>query len=80
MEGGIVPEDGLPVVANGKPVGRVTSSRLSPTLQKGFGLAWVPAELAEAGNKIYIQISKKLYAATVWDKPFYDPDGIRLRE
>ena len=45
-----VPPDGAAVVAGRVPIGRVTSSRLSPTLGKGFGLAWVPVELAGGGR------------------------------
>lgn len=80
MEDTIVPEDGVPVVANGKPVGRVTSSRLSPTLGRGFGLAWVPAELSEDGSEIHIQINDRPQPARVFAPPSYDPEGKRLRE
>ena len=34
------------------PIGRVTSARRSPTTGKGFGLAWVPVEMAEEGGQI----------------------------
>ena len=56
MRDGLVPDDGDPVVAGRAPVGRVTSSRLSPTLGKGFGFAWVPIELAKEGEVIYIRV------------------------
>ena len=42
MQNGAVPHDGDAVVADMAPVGRVTSSRLSPTMGKGFGFCWVP--------------------------------------
>ena len=80
MEDSTVPEDGVPVVTDGRPVGKVTSSRLSPTLDRGFGLAWVPIELSEAGGEIHIQVKGKPMRARVIDGPFYDPEGKRLRE
>ena len=80
MEGPAVPEDGVPVVSNGRPIGRVTSSRLSPTLSKGFGLAWVPTEFSEAGGEIHIQVGGRPMRARVIAEPFYDPEGKRLRE
>ena len=79
MENGAVPEDGVPVISEGRPVGRVTSARLSPTLNKGFGLAWVPSHLAEEGAHIEVLISQREQPARVTLQPVYDPDGARLR-
>jgi len=79
MENGMVPEDGVPVISQGRPVGRVTSARLSPTLDKGFGLAWVPSHLAEEGAQIEVLISQRGQTARVTLQPVYDPDGARLR-
>ena len=79
MDNGLVPDDGVPVVAGGAPVGRVTSARRSPTTGKGFGLAWVPVDLAEEGRQISVLIDQKPAPAQVTLRPFYDPDGERLR-
>ncbi|NQW15934.1 MAG: (2Fe-2S)-binding protein [Chloroflexi bacterium] len=76
---GFVPEDGLSIVTNGQPVGRVTSSRFSPTRGVGFGLAWVPIEMAEDGTRIFIQSGRNEWPATVITEPIYDPEGSRLR-
>ena len=80
MRDGFVPEDGEPVVEEGEPIGRVTSSRMSPTLGKGFGLAWVPEKLAREGAEILIRSGGNDWPAVVTMKPVYDPDGLRLRE
>ena len=80
MRDGRVPDDGDPVVAGFAPVGRVTSSRLSPTLGKGFGFAWVPIELAEEGKVINIRVDGSIVPADVTLEPVYDPKGLRLRE
>ena len=80
MRDGRVPDDGDPVVVGKSPVGKVTSARLSPSLGTGFGLAWVPAELAEEGGEIRIQVDGRALSANVTLRAFYDNDGIRLRE
>ncbi len=79
MPGPAAPEDGTPVVSNGRPVGRVTSARLSPTIGRGFGLAYVPPELAEEGASIEVTVDGRRVAATVTLEPVYDPEGHRLR-
>jgi sarcosine oxidase subunit alpha len=75
-----IPDDGDPVVEGDSPIGRVTSARLSPTLGKGFGLAWVPADLGEEGAEIRIRIGRESVPAYVTLRPFYDPEGLKLRE
>ncbi len=80
MEDSAVPEDGVPVVAGGKPVGRVTSSRLSTSLGRGIGFIWVPVELSEDGTEVHIQVNGRPMPARVLTAPFYDPEGKRLRE
>ena len=79
MEDGVVPRDGVPVVSGGRPVGRVTSARRSPTLGKGFGLAWVPVELARDGARIEVVVDDRRLPAQVTLEPVYDPEGQRLR-
>ncbi len=79
MKDGAVPQDGVPVVLGKSPVGRVTSARLSPTMGKGIGLAWVPVGMAQEGSEISILINGKSLPALVTLRPFYDPEGERLR-
>ena len=73
------PEDGTPVVSGGRPIGRVTSARISPTLGAGFGLAYVPPSLAVEGASIEVLIGGRPVAARVTLQPVYDPEGHRLR-
>ena len=80
MRDGKTPEEGVPVVTGTKPIGRVTSARFSPSMGKGFGLAWVPVELAQDGAEIHIIIDGRPMPASVTMQPFYDPDGARLRQ
>ena len=80
MDDNMVPPEGNPVIVEGRPVGRVTSSRLSPMLGVGFGLMWVPLELAEEGTEVHIQVNDQPVPTRVTLEPFYDPEGRRLRE
>ena len=75
-----VPEDGDPVTVDGRPVGRVTSARLSPTAGRGFGLMWVPVELAEDGGRVHLRVDDRDLPVSVRLDPVYDPEGARLRE
>ena len=79
MPGATAPQDGTPVISGGRPVGRVTSARISPTLGRGFGLAYVPPELAEDGKSIEVTVNGSRVSATVTLEPVYDPEGHRLR-
>jgi sarcosine oxidase, subunit alpha len=77
---GVVPHEGAAVLADGTgPPGRVTSARFSPAAGHAIGLAWIPREQAEDGAKIAIANRGTRMDATVTTKPFYDPDGERLR-
>jgi sarcosine oxidase subunit alpha len=71
--------EGCQVVEQGRSVGRVTSARYSPTLEKYIGLAWVPESRATAGGQFLIRRDGADLAASVAPVPFYDPEGQRLR-
>ncbi len=79
MDEPVVPSDGNAVTVDGFPVGRVTSSRLSPTTGQAFGLARVPASLAQDGHQIHVHIDGRDLPARVRLEPLYDPEGERLR-
>lgn len=67
-----IPRHGYDIVdGNGKTIGIVTSGTMSPMLNKGIGLGYVPTILSEIGNKINIQIRKNAIPATVIKLPFY---------
>jgi sarcosine oxidase subunit alpha len=75
-----IPDDGVAVLEKGKIAGRVTSSRLSPTLKRGIGLAWVRNEMSETGNNFTIRLANGSdVVATVLDHSAYDPEGLRLK-
>jgi aminomethyltransferase len=49
----------------------VTSGNLSPLLQKGIGLGYVPTRFAEPGASILIEIRSKSVPAHIVKPPFY---------
>ena len=73
------PDDGNAVVIQGKLAGRITSVRFSPLLKKYVGLAWVPTEHSTGGPEFGFQVDGTVHPAVVVDKPFYDPEGKRLK-
>jgi aminomethyltransferase len=66
-----VPRHGMKVLAAGKEIGVVTSGNLSPRLQKGIGLAYVPPSFAEPGARFQVDIRGRLQEAVCVRLPFY---------
>jgi sarcosine oxidase, subunit alpha len=79
MTNGTVPAEGGQVVRAGRPSGRVTSARWSKELGRAIGLAWLPPELAQEDTAFEIRVGDRLEPARVRLRPFFDPDGERLR-
>lgn len=79
---GVVPAEASQIVAaDGTIRGRITSSRFSPTLDRGICLGQVAAELAEAGTELAVRLPDgRTVAATVMaEHAHVDPEGARLR-
>ena len=67
-----IPRHGYGIVdGNGNKIGVVTSGTMSPSLNKGIGLGYVPTVFADVNSKINIQIRKNAVPATVIKLPFY---------
>ena len=79
VKSGGLPLEGAAVVSDGKPVGRVCSSRWSDAAAAFIGLAWVPVALASDESRLTLRSNGKSIVASVHLKPFYDPEGTRLR-
>jgi aminomethyltransferase len=71
LDGPGIPRQGNPVVGGGV----VTSGTLSPCLQAGIGLAYVPSERAASGSRLEIDVRGKMRPAVVKDKPLYRKDS-----
>jgi aminomethyltransferase len=59
------------LLAEGRLIGELTSGGLSPTLQTGIGLGYLPVEFAKPGQILEIEIRGKRFPATVERKPLY---------
>ncbi len=67
-----IPRQGYDIVdGNGNKIGNVTSGTMSPSMNKGIGLGYVPVVFKDVGSKINIQIRKNAVPATVVKLPFY---------
>lgn len=66
-----IARDGQDVFIDGQHRGRVTSGSPAPFLKKNIGMAYVPAEFANAGQAIEIDVRGKRVGAQVVPLPFY---------
>jgi aminomethyltransferase len=71
IEGAGIPRQGNPVLAGGEPAGEVTSGTFSPSLERGIGMAYVRADLAEPGTEVEIDVRGKHRPARIASKPLY---------
>jgi aminomethyltransferase len=67
MEEAGIPRQGMPIVEGGD----VTSGSHSPMLECGIGLGYVPAELAQPGTELTIDVRGRNRRARVVKKPIY---------
>jgi aminomethyltransferase len=67
IEGPGIPRQGNPVLGGGE----VTSGTFSPCLERGIGMAYVPADRAEPGTRLEIDVRGTVRAAVVERKPLY---------
>ena len=66
-----IPRQGNPVVGGGV----VTSGTLSPCLEIGIGMAYVPAERAEPGTELEIDVRGRRRPARIESRPLYRKEG-----
>jgi aminomethyltransferase len=71
------PRHGYPVHIDGEPAGEVTSGIVSPMLQKGIGMCYVPTAAARAGTRVDIVIRDREIPAEVVRPPFYTEGSVR---
>ncbi len=66
-----IPRQGLEIISDVEPIGRVTSGTLSPTLRIGIGMGYVKPQYSGVGEKLSIKIRDRDVAAEVVKLPFY---------
>jgi aminomethyltransferase len=59
------------VFKDGERLGEVTSGTLSPSLNYGIGMAYLPAAQAKIGTTLEIEIRGQKFPAIIEKKPFY---------
>ncbi len=65
------PRAGQDVIADGEPVGRVTSGAPSPTLGHPVAMAYVPPDLATPGTSLTVDVRGSAEPVRVVELPFY---------
>lgn len=66
-----VPRQGYRLMHEGQAVGVVTSGNVSPMLQRGIGLGFLPPNLSGLGRTIEVEIRSRTHTATIVPLPFY---------
>jgi aminomethyltransferase len=66
-----IARDDQAVFINGQPAGKVTSGSPAPFLKKNIGMGYVPAEFANAGQSIEVDVRGKMVGAQIVPLPFY---------
>jgi sarcosine oxidase subunit alpha len=81
VDGSVVPDEASLIVAGSQIAGRITSSRMSPTLGRSICLAQVDPHLAEPGTVVTVRLpSGRLIEARVMPQHAHvDPEGGRMR-
>jgi sarcosine oxidase, subunit alpha len=78
----MVPPEGSQIVSDGHSiVGRVTSSRFSPTLQRSICLGFVLSSLSHPGTSVTVHLpdGRDIEALVMDQLAHFDPEGARLR-
>ena len=70
-----IPRPGNPLLLGGEPAGEVTSGTLSPCLETGIGMGYVPAEAAAPGTPVEVDVRGKVRSAEIREKPLYRRAG-----
>jgi aminomethyltransferase len=66
-----IPRQGNPILVDGEPAGVVTSGTMSPCLETGIGMGYVPVAAREPGTQIEVDVRGKLRPAEVRERPLY---------
>jgi aminomethyltransferase len=67
-----IPREHYPILFNGKIIGETTSGGISPILNKGIGLGYVPPNMVNVCDVIEIDIKGRHRKAEITEWPFYD--------
>jgi sarcosine oxidase subunit alpha len=76
----VVPDEGCQIVEGTHIHGRITSSRMSPTLDRSICLAMLDPQLAHAGQRVRVRLvgGREVEAVVMQHHAHVDPEGTRL--
>ena len=66
-------------LADGTPVGQVTSGAYGYFIEKSLALGTIKAGSANPGDKVSVAVLGRPHDAILLERPLFDPDGNRLR-
>jgi sarcosine oxidase, subunit alpha len=77
----LVPPEASLIVNGERIMGRITSSRMSPTLRRSICMALVSEELSRAGSSVTVRLpdGRHVSAVVTERRVHFDPKGARLR-
>jgi len=81
-DGSLVPPEASQIVEGKSEIaGRITSSRMSPTLGRSICLGFVAPHLTTPGTKVVVQLpdGERIPASVTPHHAHYDPEGTRQR-
>lgn len=65
------PRAHYPIYKNGEKISEITSGSLSPSLNAGIGMAYIPTQFARINEEIEVDIRGKFFPATIEKKPLH---------
>ncbi|MET0914481.1 MAG: glycine cleavage T C-terminal barrel domain-containing protein, partial [Acidimicrobiales bacterium] len=60
-------------------VGRVTSGNRGHRVRRSIAFAYLPADQADLGRRVEVEVFGEWIGAEVVKDPVYDPEGLRIR-
>jgi sarcosine oxidase, subunit alpha len=81
LDGSVVPPEASQILEENKIAGRITSSRMSPTLGRSICLGFVAPHLAEPGKTVTVCLpdGRGIPARVTAQHAHFDPEGVRQR-
>ena len=74
-----LPAGGCPIFHEGAVIGKITSSAYGYSVGCPLALALVSADLTRPDLPVDVEVDGRLHPARIVQRPFYDPEGTRLR-
>ena len=68
-----IPRSDNPVLQDGVRIGTVTSGSLSPSLDRGIGMAYIRSDLAVPGTAVEVDVRGRLRPALLAERPLFKP-------